>query len=264
MDIQNLRNIRPLSGKNKKCTWFLAETPSGRTVFLKRYWGDGKTEIEREQEKAIREILTYENISLPFIPKHYGGSLEDGYIILEYLNLVDLEPTNKDIQESINIVLYEFPAVDCQFFPKKTFSLPIEKKIMTLRTEGYPNWPITTGLYHEIKEEIRQSSTYFCHGDYLLQNIKRREDGKLVTFDFELANRNHLLNDLAILFIDLVYLPEMQKFLFEYLSGFKNFDKDIFDVLVWRRAVEQVYALRNMRKIIRPFKTGVETLKKFN
>lgn len=262
MRTQDLQNIRPFPGKNKKSTWLIAETPTGETVFLKKYWeGQGSPE---KHGNAARETLSYSNLSLPFMLKHYGSDSDEGYIILEYVDgFVDLEPTKRDIEEMADIVFDVFRTVDHSFLPVRCH-VPMEEKINILKAEGFLDCEKTIGLYLELKDEIARHSNYFCHNDYMLQNIKRRKDGRIAVFDFELANKGHFMNDLAVLYIDLIYVPEMQRYLIEYLSQKEGFNRTVFDVLVWRRAIGQVYALRRMRNSTRPKETGMKILDSYS
>jgi hypothetical protein len=246
MKIEELHNVRFLTGEKKKRTWFLAETSSGETVFLKKYW-----ESVCSAEKlgnARREILSYDNLLLPFIPKCCGGSVKEGYIILEYVdNFIDLVPTKRDIEETVDIVCNVFKRINPSFLPNR-HRTPMREKIKVLKAEGLLGSEKIIDLYFELENKIA-SFFCFCHGDYMLQNIKRRENGNIAMFDFELADKGHFLNDPATLYIDLLYVPEMQKYLIEYLSQKDGFNRDIFDVLVWKRALGQVYALRNEKKL---------------
>lgn len=262
-DVNEMRRLKV----NSKNAIFIGTIHDGIKVLIKFF----HAETEKNLMEMEREFACYENLklSVPMFEKK-GGSPAARYIVLEYVELKEVELTVKNIEELVRIVFEKFTKVDPSFLPRKNgVFADIIRRAETLEGEGL------IAYNREIKEramglapKIVSASNFFSHHDYLLQNIKQREtDSRIVIFDFDLARKEHILCDLAMLYLDLIDKPDKQELLLEIASQHSLFDQDVFDVLVWKRAIDQVFYLRGKhfkKRMPRPYRTGMETLQRIN
>jgi len=235
---------------------FIARNKQNKKVLLKHFGPD--------HPLFPVEIACYENLHLPEMAKPYGIIPGTDYLVLEFIDgLKELKPTHQDIDQLLNIVFKEFAKINPDFLPPRKFKVPhINERFQSIVEEGIINpAPKIITEYSKHENYIKEAGTHFSHGDYLLQNIKKRPNGKLAIFDFEIARRDHILFDPAALFVDLAFNDRARKYLLKELSQRPEYDDRIFKLLVWLRSTAQVFALKESRsQHLWPYKTGLRTL----
>lgn len=240
---------------------FLGTAQDGKKYFVKFY-------PEGREVDMKREIACYKELRISNMFKCFGGDFKEKYIILEYASrLIDLKPAKKDIDELFDIIFNVFASIDPSFLPEVKYSkIANVVNIVMRRIEELQKKQIIGEQGNmlenfETAREIIKNGNVFVHADFIFQNLKRYK-GNIFIIDFEYARLGHCLMDAAALYMDLSLNPRVQKYFYSKLQKHSSFDEELFRVLVWRRALDQVYFLQNLKKA-RSYQTSLKTLKNF-
>lgn len=227
----------------------LVAEKDGEKCFIKKYAAHADSSEEIDQ-KAKTEMECYENLPPDILIRPIDIKPEDGYLVLERVELKRREVDEDFIREVIALVTERFSSVDASFLKKTTWE-DYEKIIDELDVLGkaglISNVQEISQMFSKNKERILATLQIFSHQDFNPLNVQMAGD-ELKVFDFERARQDIALADLAIMFIDLDGDPDLEKKFIASLEESGIYDSDIFNLMIIKRVVRALYAFVNMLK----------------
>jgi thiamine kinase-like enzyme len=191
---------------------------------------------------------------------------EKEFLVLE--NAKDLEDIEKDeasLKEITGLYLNELVKVDASFLSEINWEQynKLFDKLRTLEDINLiPDADKFIKLFNEKKGLIEESKKVFSYHDYNLSNIKTRNE-KLIIFDFELACRDNAMYDMATLYIEIQDDEALKQLFQKIVEKSDLYNKELFDLMLIRRAADVVYGLRNNQEV-KYFEKNKNILDKMN
>lgn len=174
----------------------------GVNVFFKKY---RDRDADKAKKRAETEIACYENLPDDYLLKVIELNLNKGYLALEKADLEKVDLDEESVESIIDLYLNRITQINPSFLPEREYSwyLGLFEKIKNINSKNIiSNGASIITEINNKKRLINEAPKLFSHGDYNLSNIKK-DNNRLVVFDFEHAARDNAMVDMATLYIDL-------------------------------------------------------------
>jgi len=249
----------PLESKNELFIGFRGNSK----YFIKKYVVR-KGRKEEDLNKIKREIVCYNHLKLIQLPKLIKASFKQRYLILEFVEFKNVEPSKLIVDKILDFYFTEIITIDPSFLPKVDFEY-YEKSLFKsarqlVELEFIRSLKPLIKRLEANKKMINDASKYFSHGDLHLGNFKFLS-GELTITDFEHSRQDNLMYDLASLYIDLYHDKLLAEYFLKKINTNQIFDELLFNLMIDRRCIEVLFGLQ-LNQDIQQFRNAKTILRK--
>jgi hypothetical protein len=222
----------------------------GKKFFVKKY--TIRKGSEREDLLKVRcEMLCYRNLGSALnLPKLVDADYRNRSITLDFVKFGGAPASRKTVDEVLDFQSRVMKGIDASFLPAVTYgyySGTLRKLAAELDDDSIAKKSGSIiRMFNENRKAIEDSAKYFSHGDLRLDNIKYL-DRKLTMIDLEHSRRDNLMSDLACLYVDLLDRKPLVEYLAGRIAGMREFDQRLFRLMLRRRCIEVLHALKDNR-----------------
>ena len=218
----------------------------GRSKFLIKEYVIREGREKEDLLKVKCEILGYKNLSTTLnLPKIFKADYNKRLLITEFVDFKNITLSKSNLDKILKFYL-NIRRINAKFLPKVDYGY--YKKSLYLRAKELEKEKIIKDIQKEFsqfeknKTLINKSAKNFSHGDLHLGNIKY-SGKKLTLLDLEHSRRDNLMYDLATLYVD-IYNNPLSSYFLKQIGKIKGFDKKLFLMMIDRRCIEVLYALK--------------------
>ena len=219
----------------------------GKKFFIKKY--AIRKGSEKEDLLKVRcEQLCYRNLGKYLnLPKLAEADYKNRKLVLDFVKFRNVRASRKTIDDIIDFQSRIMRHADASFLPKTTYAY-YETTLRKLAAELQDKEIAKASRrifeqFEKNRQSIAKSAKYFSHGDMRLENVKYLNN-KLTMIDLEHSRKDNLMCDLACLYVDLRNKKPLTDYLMSKAAGKSGFDKRLFDLMVRRRCIEVLHALK--------------------
>jgi thiamine kinase-like enzyme len=208
----------------------------------------------REKDDLLKikcEILCYKNLRKISLPRLIKSDFKNRILILEFVKYRDIKLSKEIIDKIINYYFNKILKIDASFLPEVKFDY--YEKSLFKRAKKLSEMRIIYDVdkvieqFKQNRKQINNFSKNFSHGDLHLGNFKYL-DNKLTITDFEHARQDNEMYDLTAIFIDLFQRNILRDYFYSRIKNRKIFDEKLFNLMLIRRCIEVLYALKESKK----------------
>jgi Phosphotransferase enzyme family len=237
---------------------------NGRKFFIKEY-SIRKGKEKGDLLKVKCEQLCYRNLGASLnLPALAEADYKNRRLILDFAKFRNASASKKTIDDTLNFQSRVMKRVDASFLPTVTYAYygtTLRKLAAELKDKEIAKLSKNIFVqFEKNRQSIAKSAKYFSHGDMRLENIKYLNQ-RLTIIDLEHSRKDNLMCDLACLYVDLYGSAPLTGYLMSRITKMKEFDKRLFNLMVSRRCIEVLHALKN-HKGSRSYKKAKELLLK--
>jgi hypothetical protein len=214
--------------------------------FIKRYVFRKGMEKE-DLLKARCEILCYRNLKSMNLPRVVEADYRKRLLVLDFVRYRDVVASKKTVDGILDLRSRVMKGIDASFLPKVTYayySSNLHRQAMELKDRKIIK--DLNGIFDQFEESkiaLNESARYFSHGDLRFGNIKYLGQ-RLTIIDMEHSRRDNLMCDLAGIYADLSDKKALADYFMNRITKMKEFDGDLFTLMLYRRCIEILHALK--------------------
>lgn len=224
---------------------------------------------ERDDLLKVRcELLCYRNLGPSLnLPRVIETDYRNKLLVLDFVKFRSASASKNTIDEILGFQSRVMKDIDASFLPAVTYDyyrITLRKLAAELEGRGITEESGKIfGQFEKNKKMIVDSAKYFSHGDLRLDNIKYLNK-KLTVIDLEHSRRDNLMCDLACLYADLPDRKPLVDYFMRRIAKMKEFDKGLFSLMLYRRCIEVLHALkdnpdsRSYKKAKKLIKMGIQ------
>lgn len=217
----------------------------GKKYFVKIY-NDKNKIFEAGLSRAATEIACYQHLPSEITVHLIEGDAEKGCVVFEKAELSPLDKTAAEISAVAEMYLDKIAPTEAGFLSEvgwdeyeKVCRKAIELEYLKIISDA----AAIVQRFTLARTQLLGLDKVFSHHDFNLSNI-RRENGRLVVFDFELARRDSALYDMATLFIEVADDEPLRKVVLDKIKQKGIYDEKLFQLMIMRRAIDVLHGLR--------------------
>ena len=220
----------------------------GNKFFIKKYTiRKGKEKDDLQKVKC--EQLCYKRLVSPLnLPRLIEADYKNRQLILDFVKFRNAHPSKRMINDIMTFQSRVMKRIDASFLPTVTYDyyrVTLRKLAAELKDKDITEASKKISVqFEKNKRAIAKSARYLSHGDMRLENVKYLNK-KLTMIDLEHSRKDNLMCDLACLYVDLYGRKPLTDYLMGRIAKTKEFDKDIFNLMLYRRCIEVLHALKD-------------------
>ena len=198
--------------------------------------------------KVRCEQLCYKHLSSSLnLPKLIEADYNNRQLVLDFVKFRNARASKKTIDDITDFQSRAMKRIDASFLPIVTcdyYGVTLRRLAAELQDKDITKASNRIfAQFEKNKHTIAKSAKHFSHGDLRLENVKYLNK-RLTMIDLGHSRMDNPMCDLACLYVDLYDKKPLTDYMMNKLAKMEEFDEGIFNLMVCRRCIEVLHALK--------------------